>query len=252
MLNDPEKPEPIATAPTAPAASNTAPVLEKQDEYSDFLNDGDKRTDEEFLDGKDKAETTAANTAPVATAPVAANTAPVVKSDVENKPTEAEIELRKSLGEDVEESKVATLETATPVATAAAIPTAAPADTTQEPAEAKTNGVQKVLESSIVRNLIGSEKSSKIASVVKAAESLKKIFTPAQERTSGDKLSEDSATFESNKMAAAIQPVVLNNMVQQGGGGCRFVPTPPAPMPPVDIKNADASIKSAFSRDRWA
>jgi hypothetical protein len=118
--------------------------------------------------------------------------------------------------------------------------------------EEKTSNISDIIESKLVRNLLGEEKSTKVVSVVRAAERLRSLFTPAQERTSGDKLSEDSSTFESNKMAAAIQPVVLNNMVQQSSGGCRFVPTPPAPMPPVDIKNADASIRSSFNRDRWA
>jgi hypothetical protein len=74
-----------------------------------------------------------------------------------------------------------------------------------------------------------------------------------QEKTRGDILAEDSASYETNKMTAAIQPIVLNNMIGGGGGSpCRFVAQPPAALPPVSAKNADSSIRNAFGRDKWA
>ena len=73
------------------------------------------------------------------------------------------------------------------------------------------------------------------------------------QKIAGDVLTQNSIELESNRAAAAIPPVIIQqNTNNGGGGGCRFVPTPPAPLPQVDIKNADASIRDAFSRDRWA
>jgi hypothetical protein len=94
--------------------------------------------------------------------------------------------------------------------------------------------------------------SPRVATGIQTARSIFEQLKPKQ-KIAGETLAQSSVELELNKAAAAVvPPVIIQQTATGGGGGCRFVPTPPAPLPPVDIKNADASIKSAFSRDRWA
>lgn len=99
---------------------------------------------------------------------------------------------------------------------------------------------------------VAGQLSPRAATGIRAARSIFEMLKPKQ-KIAGETLAQSSVELESNKAAAAVvPPVIIQQTASGGGGGCRFVPTPPAPLPPIDIKNADASIKSAFSRDRWA
>jgi hypothetical protein len=137
---------------------------------------------------------------------------------------------------------------------------AAPITTTRVPitpvsndaaaADTDTNSKSNKLLDGIQR--VANHFSPRAATGIRTARSIFEMLKPKQ-KIAGDTLAQNSVELESNKAAAAVvPPVIIQQNAGGGGGGCRFVPSPPAPLPAVDIKNADASIKSAFSRDRWA
>ena len=74
---------------------------------------------------------------------------------------------------------------------------------------------------------------------------------PAQ-MASGTAISNQSADLEQNKLAAAVQPVVNNVIPMAPPVQCRFQPQNPASLPEASINNSDDTIKTMFTRDRWA
>lgn len=117
-------------------------------------------------------------------------------------------------------------------------------------ADTNTNSKSNKLLDGIQR--VANHFSPRAATGIRTARSIFEMLKPKQ-KIAGDALAQNSIELESNRAAAAIPPVIIQQNTNNGsGGGCRFVPTQPAPLPQVDIKNADASIRDAFSRDRWA
>jgi hypothetical protein len=138
---------------------------------------------------------------------------------------------------------------ATTVAPAVRVPIPPVGSDTNNVTNNTTNNSDKVL-NTIQR--VANRFSPRVATGIQTVRSVLEQIKPTQ-KIAGETLAQNSVELESNKTAAAmVPPVIIQQTAGGGGGGCRFVPSPPAPLPAVDIKNADASIKSAFSRDRWA
>lgn len=70
--------------------------------------------------------------------------------------------------------------------------------------------------------------------------------------TDGTKLAKESSELEGSKMASAITPVIMNNMVASNPAPpCRFAPSK-APLPEATMASMDSSVKKTFNGDKWA
>ena len=87
-----------------------------------------------------------------------------------------------------------------------------------------------------------------------AASSIPTTITAASSKTAaGSYISEQSSVLEQNKMAAAVQPIVNNNVIPMAPPvQCRFQSQKPMNLPEASINNSDDTIKTMFTRDRWA